>query len=171
MPKQTSPTGKAAARSSVSAKSLSAPQPKKPSASVLKRPVPAASIAKAKKAFKTFSLSKFAGNGTASNYVAAGQSVAQAQRHTISRHLETQNVSASAMHGITMAFPEAMLKKLLPSFDPKARTIDLGEVINLIEQNMRGTEFHCNGNPTLNRLAIQSQVQQIIDNVKKGGRK
>jgi hypothetical protein len=167
--KETSPTRKSPAVPQ-GAKSLLVSQSKS-SGLTLKRHVPAASIVKAKQAFKNFSLSKFAGNGTPSNYVAAGQNVAQAQRRIISRHIESQNVAASAVRGITIAFPEALLKKLLPSFDPKARTIDLGEVIKLIEQNMRGTEFYCNGDPTLKRLAIQSQVQQIIDNVKKGAQR
>jgi hypothetical protein len=43
--------------------------------------------------------------------------------------------------------------------------------MSLIQQNIRGTEFYASGNPTLNRLAIQSQVQQIIDNIKQDGKK
>ena len=71
---------------------------------------------------------------------------------------------------MTIALPEATIKQLLPSYDAKAGTIDLGEVMRLIQQNMRGTEFYAKGNPTLNRLAIQSQVQQIIDTVKQGAK-
>lgn len=171
MSKQTSPPRKTTAGSGVAAKSQPASQSTARPAPRLKRPVPAASVAKAKKAFKSFSLSKFAGNGTPSNYVAVGQNPAEVQRQTISQHLENLSSADLPARGITIALPEAVIKKLLPSFNAKARTIDLGEVIGLIQQNMRGTEFHCNGDPTLNRLAIQSQVQQIIESIKKGAQK
>lgn len=69
MPTKTSATAKAAAPSSRSPKSLPAPQPKRFSAPVLTRPVPATSVAKAKKAFKSFSLSKFAGKAMPMNRV------------------------------------------------------------------------------------------------------
>ncbi len=171
MRQKTSPAARVSARSTKSAKSLPPQQPKTLFSPALKRAVPAASVAKAKKAFKGFNLSKFAGNGMPSNYVAAGESSVEAQRRMISRHIENQNNADSAIHGLTIALPDAMLKKLLPSFNAKARTIDLGEVISLIEQNMQGTEFYCSGNPTLNRMAIQSEVQRIIDNVKKRAHK
>lgn len=171
MPKETSPTRKAAARSSLSARPLPALQPKTSFAGVLKRPLPAASVAKAKKAFKSFSLSKFAGNATPSNYIAAGQNPAEAQRQEISRHLNLLSNPDAPPRAMTIAFPDATIKQLLPSLNAKAGTIDLGEVMTLIQKNMRGTEFYANGNPTLNRIAIQSQVQQIIDNVKQDGKK
>jgi hypothetical protein len=152
-------------------KSLPASQSKASSAPALKRPIPAASVARAKKAFRNFSLSRFAGSGTPSNYVAAGQNPAEVQRKKITQHLENVSKADRAGQGMTIALPDAMIKKLLPSFNAKAGTIDLGEVITLVQQNMRGTEFYSNGHPTLNRLAIQSQVQQIINSVKKGGQK
>jgi len=166
MPKKISPTGKTAARSLLSARPLPAAQPKTSSARVLKRPVPAASVAKAKKVFKSFSLSKFAGNGTPSNYVTAGQSPAETQRRKISQHLDNLNTADAPTRAMTLALPDATIKKLLPSFNAKAGTIDLGELMSLIQQNMKGTEFYAKGNPTLNRLAIQSHVQRIIDSVK-----
>jgi hypothetical protein len=148
-----------------------AAQPKTLSAPGLKRPVAAASVAKAKKAFNSFSLSKFADNGTPSNYVAAGQSPAQVQREVISHHINQLNNADAPTRAMTIALPDAMLKQLLPSLDAKARTIDLGEVMSLIQKNMNGTEFYANGNPTLKHLDIQSQVQQIIDDVKQSAKK
>ncbi|SRR5258708_30732977 len=171
MPQETSPAAKAGAPSPQSAKPLPTPTPKTVSAPTLKRPVAAASVAKAKKAFNGFSLSKFAGNGTPSNYVASGQSPAQVQRAIISHHINQLNNADAPTRAMTIALPDAMLKQILPSLDAKARTIDLGEVMSFIQKNMSGTEFYANGNPTLNRLAIQSQVQQIIDSVKQGAKK
>lgn len=166
------PTDATSARSSLKpATSPPAAQPKTLSAPALKRPVPAASVAKAKKAFKNFTLSRFAGNGTPSNYVPLGQNPAEAQRQIISQHLENLTSADLPARGITIALPEDTIKKLLPSFNAETRTIDLGEVIDLIQQNLRGTEFYANGNPTLNRLGIQSQVQQIIDDIKQGAKK
>src|SRR5260370_23970141 len=128
MPNKRSPTAKAAANSPRSAKSLPAPQQKTPSAPVLKRPVPAASVAKAKKAFNSFSLSKFAGNGTPPNYVASGQGPAQVQRGIISHHINQLNNADAPTRAMTISLPDAMLRQLLPSLDAKARTIDLGEL-------------------------------------------
>jgi hypothetical protein len=115
-------------------------------------------------------LSKFAGNPLPLNRVAAGQDPAAAQQQVISQHIDNLNNAATPTGAMTIALPDATIKQLLPSFDAKAGTIDLGEVMSLIQQNMRGTEFYANGNPTLNRLAVQSQVQQIIDSVKHGAR-
>jgi hypothetical protein len=169
MPKEASPSIKPAARSSQSGKSSRA-QSKTLSAAALGRPVPATSVAKAKKAFNSFNLSKFAGNGTPSNYVAAGQSPADAQRRKISQHLDNLSNADAPTRAMTIALPDATLKQLLPSLNTKAGTIDLGEVLSLMQKNMSGTEFLSNGNPTLNRLTVQSQVQEIIDNVKQGGK-
>jgi hypothetical protein len=152
-------------------KSSPAPQPKTSSAPVLKPPVPAASVAKAKKAFKSFSLSKFAGNSVPLNHVAVGQSPAAAQQRVISQHIDNLNGMGGSTRAMTIALPDATIKQFFPSFNAKAGTIDLGEVMSFIQQNMRGTEFYANGNPTLNRLAIQSQVQKIIDSVKQGAKR
>jgi len=146
-------------------------QAKTSSLARLQPPVPAASVTKAKTAFKSFSLSKFAGNATPLSHVAAGQSPAEAQRRMISQHIDNLNNADAPARAITIALPDAVIKQLLPSLNTKRGTIDLGEVINLIQNNMRGTEFYANGNPTLNRLAIQGQVQKIIDSVKQEAKK
>jgi|SRR5579859_2007938 len=140
------------------------------SLSRFKRPIPAKSITAAKNVFAKFSLSKFAGNRTPSNYVLVGQSPTVTQRRIISQYTTGLNNGDASTRAMTIALPEATIKQLLPSYDAKAGTIDLGEVMRLIQQNMRGTEFYAKGNPTLNRLAIQSQVQQIIDTVKQGAK-
>ena len=164
------PPKRAAASPSPSARSSPAPQPRAASAPVLKRPVPAASVAKAKEAFKNFSLSRFAGNSMPANYVAVGQGTAEVQQRIISRQIDRLK-TANTPHTMTIAFPDATVKQLLPSLDAKAGTIDLDEVLKLLQQNMRGTEFYSYGNPTLSRLAIQSRVQQIIDSIKQDAQK
>ena len=169
--KKTPQTAKPAARAFRPAKSSPPQQPKTSSLPRLKRPVPAASVAKAKEAFKTFSLSKFAGNVISPNFVAAGQSPAPAQQRIISQQINKLNDAGASARAMTIALPDATIQQLLPSFDVKAGTIDLGEVMSLIQHNMRGTEFYAQGNPTLNRLAIQSQVQQIIESVKQDAKK
>src|SRR5947209_8538590 len=119
MPKKTSPTPIDATRVALSAKPSRAPQAKTSSAPVLKRPVPAASVAKAKKAFKSFSLSRIAGNVRSSNYVAVGQSPTKVQQRVISQHIENLNNGDAPARGMTIALPDATIKKLLPSFNAK----------------------------------------------------
>ena len=169
MPEKT----KASAQSSRSKKSSPAQHPTKPHSPARKRAIPAKFVTKAKEAFKNFSLSKFAGKEMPSNHVVTGDSPAEAQRLMISQYLDALNNAdvSTPVRAMTIALPAASIKQLLPSFDVETRTIDLGEVMNLIQQNMRGTQFYANGNPTLNRLAIQSQVQQIIANVKRDAQK
>ncbi len=101
-----------------------------------------------------------------SNHVPAGQRPADVQQQVISRHIDQLKDAPLATRAMTIALPEATIKKVFPSLDAKTRTIDLGEVLRTIQQYMGGTEFYASGNPTLNRLAIQSQVQQIMDTVK-----
>lgn len=64
--------------------------------------------------------------------------------------------------GMTLALPESEVGKLLPSLNAKAATIGLGDVLNIIAQHMRGTEFYANGNPVLNRLALRSRARELI---------
>jgi hypothetical protein len=137
-----------------------------PSARPFKGAVSAASAAKAKQAFKNFSLSKFAGDGMPSNHVTLGQPAASVQRRMISQQINQLNNANAPIRALTISFPEATLKQFLPSLNKQTGTIDLGELMRLVQQSMRGTEFYANGNPTLNRLAIQTQVQQLIAGVK-----
>src|SRR5258708_5098584 len=141
MLKKASATPKAVARPSPSPRPLPASQPKTSSARALKRPVPAASVAKAKKAFKGFSLSKFAGNPIPANHVAAGQSPVEVQRRLISTHIENLNHADTPTRAMRVALTDTTIRQLLPSFNVEDGTVDLGEVMGVIQQNMRGTEF------------------------------
>ena len=90
-------------------------------APVFKPRVPAASLVKAKKAFKKFNLSKFADVKMPSNYVIAGDSPADTQKRIISKQIErmtSERAAASALpsaSSMTIALPPATIKKLLPS--------------------------------------------------------
>jgi hypothetical protein len=90
------------------------------------------------------------------------------QRRVISHNLARLQGASDTPRAMTIALPAAALSRLLPSYDANTGTVDLDDVLKLVEQNMSGTEFVAHGNPTLNRLAIQSQVQQMIDEVKGG---
>ncbi len=70
--------------------------------------------------------------------------------------------------GMMLALPSAttQIQKLLPSFNAKRATVDLKDLMKLITKNMRGTQFYAHGNPPLNRLALQSRVQEIMAAVK-----
>ena len=72
---------------------------------------------------------------------------------------------------MSLAFPDSLLKQLLPSLDASTGKVGLGEVMSLIQKNMRGTEFYSNGGPTLNRLGIKARLQEIIAGVTQGTKK
>ncbi|MGZ2744461.1 hypothetical protein [Burkholderia stagnalis] len=145
--------------------------PRAPAAPALKRPVPTASLAKAATAFQSFSLSRFGRDAHPGNYVAVGQNPTTIQRTLISRHIDILKNADTPTRTMSLAFPDSLLKQLLPSFNASTGTVDLGEVMSLIQKNMRGTEFYANGDPTLNRLAIQARLQEIIDGVAQGTKK
>ncbi len=141
-----------------------------------KRMLPDKSVAKARKLFANFSLSKFARDSLPPSHVPAGkgpETVNAAQRKNISRKIAAlKGTDATNPNpGMTLALPEGKIKNFLPSYNEKAGTLDLGDVLQLMTQKMKGTQFFTNGNPTLNRMALQSQVDQIINSVKQGAKK
>jgi hypothetical protein len=155
------------------AKGVAQPVPVR--ARALKRPLPAKSVAKAAKAFKNFSLSKFAKAATPANFVPAKQVknptvVQQVQRKNIVQSLAAAQRAVPVNPGMSLSMPTAMIGNLLPSL--KAGTVKLSEVLTLLKSRMPGTEFYADGNPTVSRLATQSalqtQVQSIIDAIKAG---
>ncbi len=171
MSTKTRPSVKRTTQPAVGVNSPPLQPPRMTFAPPLKRPLPAKSVAKAGSAFKNFSLSKFAGQSTPPHYVPAGETPTTVHRKIIMQHLQKLSETDTSNGAMTFALPQATIKKLLPSYNPDAATIDLSDVMNLIAKNMRGTEFYSNGNPTLNRLALQSQVQQIISTVTQGVKK
>lgn len=140
-------------------------------ATSLKQPPPSASIEKAQETFKNFSLSKHAKGSLPANHVLEGQendptAVRAVQKTVISRTLKTLNHSGPTTQGMTLDVPVEQVKNLLPSYDEHTRTVQLSDVLGLITKKMSGTEFYSVGNPTLNRLALQSRVNQIMQSVK-----
>jgi hypothetical protein len=122
-------------------------------------------------AFKSFSLSKFADGAAPANYVARGRNAAQTQQALIAQAIKDSDNLDASDSGLTVALPPDTLKQLLPGLNAQGGKAELADVLRLFEQRMSGTEFYANGNPTLNRLAVQSQVQQIMDSVTGGATK
>jgi hypothetical protein len=179
------PTTQGQFRSAVS------PQERTPSTTFLKQPLPAKYFHRAAKAFANFSLSKFpkkrseharqehkAGSvdSTPSNYVPHPKIKDPAAVQAVHRKIMTHQLSAlqkanTLNQGMTLTVPKATIKELLPSYNEKKGTVNLSEMLNLMRQKMKGTEFYTRGNPTLNRLTLQSQVDQIIKSVTEKAKK
>jgi hypothetical protein len=153
-------------RAKVSPTPRAAAQPNAALPPRLKLRIPPKSVEKAKSAFSNFTLSKFAGNAPPPNYVTAKRSLAAVQKQAISNAIDTLQ-SSTPNRAITLALPSADVKKLLPSFDAKSGSVQLSDVLGLVQQRMSGTEFFARGNPTLNRLAVEATAQQILDSFMK----
>ena len=127
----------------------------------------AESHAKAEKAFKSFTLSRFGDKGRPLHYKAPDEHVTEAQRRTITAHLKKQSALAkkddAPQRAMTLALPPDILKKLLPSHS--RNKVDLDEVVNVLTKYMRGRELVANGDPTLNRLALQSKISKIFASI------
>jgi hypothetical protein len=132
------------------------------------RSSPAKSRDKAEAAFRDFSMSRFASGARPASYVDPADgpaAVHSAQRRIITQHLDELGgggAAGPAAGGMTLALPPAQIGKLLPSLDADAATIDLTDVLNVIGQHLRGTEFFASGNPVLNRIALQARARQLI---------
>jgi hypothetical protein len=128
----------------------------------------------ARSVFENFNASKFATGNLPSNYIptektAAGvhrvASVAQVhefQKKELERHLRKIGKMHTPNRGLTIALSEEARKQHLPSFNAKKGTVDLKDVMNLIEKNMRGTEFFCKGHAVMNRLALRERAKEIL---------
>jgi hypothetical protein len=98
--------------------------------------------------------------------VTARRSLVDVRKSVVSKAIDTLE-SSTTNRAMTLALPSADIEKLLPSFDPKTGRVQLDDVLTLIQQRMGGREFYANGNPTLNRLSLEANVQQIFDDFKK----
>jgi hypothetical protein len=138
------------------------------SAELLKRPPSRASIERAQKVFRKFSLSKHVKGSFPANYSEGNDptEVHAVQKRVISKMLRTLSNDGPTTQGMTLDLPIDQIKNLLPSYDDQAQTVELSDVLGLITKKLSGTEFYSVGNPTLNRLALQSRVEQIIQSVK-----
>jgi len=127
---------------------------------------------KAEKVFEKFSLSRFTQDSRPATYVPRlkendPQAVRDVQRKLITQQIKALPNADALNPGMTLGLTPAEMKKLLPSFDKDAGTVELSELLALLRQKMKGTEFYATGNPTLNRLALKSkyraQARAIID--------
>lgn len=140
----------------------------------IQRPLPSESKARATKALKNFSLSKFAEDALPRNYVAMEKAKDPAAVQAVQRQMLTRQVHAmkdefSVNRGMILALPDSMLKQLLPAGMKKGK-VELTDLLDVMKQRMTGTELYARGNPTLNRLStesnLQSQVKDIIRSIK-----
>jgi hypothetical protein len=154
------------------------------SAALLKRVLPHASVQKANKVFENFSLSKFPEGARPSNYVHpykndASLSAAERTKHVqdiqkkkIEQHLhklktaEQNEADGKAVSGITLALPKDKIGEILPSYNRGKGKVTLDEVMNLIAEYTRGTEFRVKGDPTLNRLAFLQRVDKMRETLR-----
>ena len=134
-------------------------------------PLPPRSIDRADAVFRTFSLSRFPKETESANYVnrAEGATTQSVQREVIGRQLQRLSATDAANVGMTLALPRSTVGKLLPSLNEKASTIELSDVLKIVSQQMRGTEFYASGNPALNRLALQARAQKIVADIAQQG--
>ena len=121
--------------------------------------------------FENFSVSGFSGGSKPPSYVEAAdgpEAVHYAQRQTMTEQLDRLSAVRAPGRGITLALPESDVATLLPTLNATDGTVELTDVLNVIAQNMRGTEFYATGDPVLNRLALQRRATELIAVLKEG---
>jgi hypothetical protein len=131
-----------------------------------KRADPAASVAKAKAAFKEFTLSRHAKGQPPPGYVAPGTDPKPKHRELMDAKLSNLQ-EASATRRLNLALTPAQLKQLVPSYSADAAKASITEVTTVLKKYSRGTTFVQKGDPTLRRLALQSEVNQIMQSFSK----
>jgi hypothetical protein len=154
---------------------LASPHP--PPVKRVVRTLPVKSLARAAYAFKKFSLSRVPKNAAPTNYVSHLESsspsaVSAMQREVMAAQVKTLAKSPPETPGMSLALPQELIAKLLPSLNEKAGTVATPELLDALRQAMRGTEFYASGNATLNRVVrdarVLSQVQALIASIKRG---
>jgi hypothetical protein len=148
------------------------------SATDLKRPLPQASLEKAKKTFANFSLSRFAKNPVPANYVDRlsvkdPAAVQTRQKALITQQLDKLPATNPQNPGMTLAFPLAKLQEIaksLPGIGKDGGSIRLDDLLTYMRGKMNGADLYWSGNPVLRRLTVdtqlRSQAQAIIDSIK-----
>jgi hypothetical protein len=127
------------------------------------------SAAKAKAAFANFTLSRHT-EKTPAGYVKPGADPQETHRALIAAKLAriTDGSTSPAVRQLNLALPAATLKKLMPSYVARRGKASVSDVLSILTTYARGTTFVLRGNATLRRLALQSQVDQIMKDIQGG---
>jgi len=123
------------------------------------------SMDRADSVFENFSVSGLSRGSNPANHIEAADgpaAVHSAQRQMMTEQLDRLSAVRTPGGGITLALPESEVATLLPTLDATNGTVELTDVLNIIAQNMRGTEFYATGDPVLNRLALQQRATELI---------
>jgi hypothetical protein len=129
--------------------------------------IPARSVDRADSVFRSFSASRFPKGDESASYVnpAKGTTAQSVQREVIAEQLSRLSAKDTANVGMTLALPRSAVEKLLPSINERTSTLELSDVLQIVTQHLRGTEFYANGNPALNRLALQARAREIVADI------
>lgn len=126
--------------------------------------IPIKSVANAKSVFKNFTLSKYSDKAAApENFAPSDTKVSAVQERGQVNHLKSIDASGRFLR---LALSDDNIKTMLPSFNGKS--IDLSELMTLVQKAMRGTEYYTTGNATLSRLSVKAAVNDIIEAIKNG---
>lgn len=147
------------------------PAPEEATLSTPDGSLPPRSIDRADSVFRTFSLSRLPKGTESASYVNRdeGATAQSLQREVIGRQLERLSATDAANRGMTLALPRSTVEELLPSLNERASTIELSDVLKIVTQHMRGTEFYTSGNPALNRLVLQARAREIVADIAQQG--
>lgn len=119
-----------------------------------------ASLANAKKAFSNFSVGKPAAKKAGRQYVAPDQSVQERQKEVITQQLADLKPTGP---GLTiLASPE--------SLNLNDGKIELAVLISDMEKAKKGFSFYTNGATLTDQIKIQTQAEDIVAAIKKGGK-
>jgi hypothetical protein len=127
--------------------------------------LPSTSMDRADSVFENFSVSGFSRGSKPASYVEGADgpaAVRSAQRRMMTQQLDRLSAAGIRGGGITVALPESDVATLLPSLNANNGTVELTDVLSVIAQYMRGTEFYATGHPVLNRLALQTRASELI---------
>ena len=123
--------------------------------------VRARAAARAAAAFEGFSLSKHRDRPPPATHVSAGGNAAAVQRALIEAGLRQLGGVEASSGGLTLSVRPAALKAV-PSYNADDGTIGAGDMMSLLARHMKGNEFYAQGHPTLTRLGLQGQAQDLI---------
>jgi hypothetical protein len=153
-------------------------------ASRLTSPAHLKSAHKAERAFKNFSLSKFAQDEIPGNYIdtrkvndpeaAQPKTVQEVQKRLINQQLRKLPDKDTRNRGVKITFPVGKLEQIreaMPGMGERGGEVKLDDLLTYLRGGMNGTSFYSRGNPVMRRLTAElqarSQARAIMERVKK----